>query len=54
MGHQCAKIEMPFIKPGTGWDLMNKIATVGVDLAKNVIVVCAADAHGHVQFFSKR
>lgn len=30
---------------------MNQIATVGVDLAKNVLVVCAADARGHVQFF---
>jgi transposase len=29
---------------------MNKITTVGVDLAKEVIVVCAADAAGHVIF----
>ena len=25
---------------------MNQITTVGVDLAKNVIVICAADASG--------
>jgi transposase len=30
---------------------MNKITTVGVDLAKDVIVVCAADADGHAVFF---
>jgi transposase len=32
---------------------MNQITTVGVDLAKTVIVVCAADADGHVQFFKQ-
>jgi len=32
---------------------MNQITTVGVDLAKNVIVVCAADAEGQVQFFKQ-
>jgi transposase len=32
---------------------MNQITTVGVDLAKAVIVVCAADAEGHVQFFKQ-
>jgi transposase len=29
---------------------MNKITTVGVDLAKDVIVVCAAEADGHAVF----
>lgn len=32
---------------------MNQITTVGVDLAKNVIVVCAADAEGQMQFFKQ-
>ena len=32
---------------------MNQITTVGVDLAKSVIVLCAADAEGHVQFFKQ-
>jgi transposase len=32
---------------------MNQITTVGVDLAKNVIVVCAADVEGQVQFFKQ-
>ena len=32
---------------------MSQITTVGVDLAKAVIVVCAADADGHVQFFKQ-
>lgn len=32
---------------------MNQIATVGVDLAKAVIVVCAADREGHVLFFKQ-
>jgi transposase len=30
---------------------MNEITTVGVDLAKDVIVVCAADASGRTMFF---
>ncbi len=30
---------------------MKEIATIGVDLAKDVIVVCAADADGHSIFF---
>jgi transposase len=30
---------------------MNKITTVGVDLAKEVIVVCACDASGHAVYF---
>jgi len=32
---------------------MSQITTVGVDLAKSVIVVCAADAEGRVQFFKQ-
>jgi transposase len=32
---------------------MNEITTVGVDLAKNVIVVCAADASGRTMFFKQ-
>jgi transposase len=32
---------------------MNQITTVGVDLAKNVIVVCAADASGRTMFFKQ-
>ena len=32
---------------------MNQITTVGVDLAKNVIVICAADAEWQVQFFKQ-
>ena len=30
---------------------MNEITTVGVDLAKNVIVVCAGDASGKTVYF---
>jgi transposase len=30
---------------------MNQITTVGVDLAKDVIVVCAGDASGHTLYF---
>jgi transposase len=30
---------------------MNQIATVGADLAKAVIVVCAADRQGQVLFY---
>jgi transposase len=36
-----------------GGELMNQITTVGVDLAKAVIVVCAADVEGHVQYFKQ-
>ena len=32
---------------------MNEITTVGVDLAKEVIVVCAADAQGRAQYFKQ-
>jgi len=32
---------------------MNEITTVGVDLAKDVIVVCAADASGRTVFFKQ-
>jgi transposase len=32
---------------------MNKITTVGVDLAKDLIVVCAADASGRAMFFKQ-
>jgi hypothetical protein len=32
---------------------MNQIATVGVDLAKAVIVVCAADREGRTLFFEQ-
>ena len=32
---------------------MNQITTVGVDLAKAVIVVCAADAEGRALFFKQ-
>ena len=32
---------------------MNQITTVGVDLAKDVIVVCTADAAGRVLFFKQ-
>ena len=32
---------------------MNQIATVGADLAKAVIVVCAADREGHVLFYKQ-
>jgi hypothetical protein len=32
---------------------MNQIAVVGADLAKAVIVVCAADREGHVLFFKR-
>lgn len=32
---------------------MNQITTVGVDLAKELIVVCAADASGHTMFFKQ-
>jgi transposase len=32
---------------------MNEITTVGVDLAKDVIVVCAADASGRTRFFKQ-
>jgi transposase len=32
-------------------ELMNQITTVGVDLAKNVIVACAADASGRTLYF---
>jgi len=32
---------------------MNEITTVGVDLAKEVIVVCAADAHGRPIYFKQ-
>lgn len=32
---------------------MSQIATVGVDLAKAVIVICAADAEGRTQFFKQ-
>ena len=32
---------------------MNQIATVGVDLAKSVIVVCAADREGRVLFYKQ-
>lgn len=32
---------------------MHQITTVGVDLAKAVIVVCAADAEGNMQFFKQ-
>jgi len=32
---------------------MNQITTVGADLAKELIVVCAADAAGHVLFFKQ-
>jgi transposase len=32
---------------------MNEITTVGVDLAKDVIVVCAADAAGRTVFFKQ-
>jgi transposase len=32
---------------------MNQITTVGVDLAKSVIVVCAGDASGHTLFFKQ-
>jgi transposase len=32
---------------------MNEITTVGVDLAKDVIVVCAADASGRTMFFKQ-
>jgi hypothetical protein len=30
-------------------EMQNQVTTVGVDLAKAVIVVCAADAEGHVR-----
>jgi hypothetical protein len=30
---------------------MNEITTVGVDLAKDVIVVCAGDAQGRPMYF---
>ena len=32
---------------------MNQITTVGVDLAKDLIVVCAADASGRTMFFKQ-
>jgi transposase len=32
---------------------MNEITTVGVDLAKEVIVVCAGDGSGHTMFFKQ-
>jgi len=32
---------------------MNEITTVGVDLAKDVIVVCAADASGRTLYFKQ-
>jgi len=32
---------------------MNQITTVGVDLAKDLIVACAADATGHTQFYKR-
>ncbi len=32
---------------------MNEITTVGVDLAKEVIVVCAGDASGRTMFFKQ-
>ena len=32
---------------------MNQITTVGADLAKEIIVVCAADAAGRVLFFKQ-
>ena len=32
---------------------MNEITTVGVDLAKEVIVVCAADAQGRTRYFKQ-
>ena len=32
---------------------MNEITTVGVDLAKEVIVVCAADAQGRPIYFKQ-
>jgi hypothetical protein len=32
---------------------MNQIATVGADLAKAVIVMCAADREGRVQFYKQ-
>ena len=32
---------------------MNQITTVGVDLAKEVIVVCAGDAHGRSVYFKQ-
>jgi transposase len=32
---------------------MNEITTVGVDLAKEVIVVCAADASGRTRYFKQ-
>ncbi len=32
---------------------MNQITTVGVDLAKQLIVVCAADASGRTIFFKQ-
>ena len=32
---------------------MKQITTVGVDLAKDVIVVCAADASGRTMFFKQ-
>ena len=33
--------------------LVNEITTVGVDLAKEVIVVCAADAAGRAIYFKQ-
>jgi hypothetical protein len=39
-----------FNQTGQRGTLMSKITTVGVDLAKEVIVVCGADAAGHVAF----
>ena len=32
---------------------MNEITTVGADLAKEVIVVCAADARGRTRYFKQ-
>jgi hypothetical protein len=32
---------------------MNEITTVGVDLAKEVIVVCAGDAQGRTSYFKQ-
>jgi transposase len=34
-------------------ELMNEITTVGVDLAKDVILACAADASGRSVFYKK-
>jgi transposase len=49
--HQSAKIEFACSIETREGELMNEITTVGVDLAKEVIVVCAGDTQGRAVYF---